>query len=120
MRRRTVPTIKIQGEEVEIEFYREDVTESKCSFEPEDKDLLCAKNSTHVNIDDEDDVICNKHRLEMSPGERRRYIKIEDVPFLNRPRSASEVAFNGADDDTDDEDFELSDEEAEAALVKGE
>jgi hypothetical protein len=100
-----VPTIKIKGEEVEIEFWREDVTSKSCVND----ELDCTKAPTCVNIDDVDDVICNTHRLEMSPGARRRYVKIEDVPFKNPPRTASEVAFNGEDDE--DEDYELSDDD---------
>lgn len=112
-----MPTIKIQGEEVEIEFYREDVKEHQC---PDTEEYECGRSAQYVNIDDADDVVCNKHRLEMTPGARRRYIKIEDIPFKNPPRSASEAAFNGNDEDDEDDDYELTDEEAEAALVNGE
>ena len=93
-----MPTIKIKDQEVEIQFWREDVKLAFCESEEG-----CGKSATHVNVDDEDDVSCNKHRLEMSPGKRLRYIKIEDVPFKNEPRTASEVAFNGDDEDEDDD-----------------
>lgn len=111
-----MPTIKIQGEEVEIEFWREEIPSGgyiSCAVDD------CERHETYVNIDDFGDVICNRHRLEMSPGSRRRYIKIEDVPFKEEPRSASEIAFNAPEDltDADPEDFELTDEEADAALV---
>lgn len=101
-----MPTVKIQGEEVEIEFYREEVNYS--SYQEE-------KKPAYVNMDDAEDVISNSVRLEMSPGKRRRYVKIEDIPFKVEPRTASEAAFNG--DDAEDDDYELTDEEADAALV---
>lgn len=101
-----MPTIQIKGEEVEIEFYREDIPQVKCDYEGADVDPYCAKNSTHVNIDDADDTICNKHRLELAPGQRRRYVKIDEIPFKVEPRSASEVAFNG-----EDEEYELDDDD---------
>jgi hypothetical protein len=116
-----MPTIKIKGEEIEIDFYKEEVG-SKCVIVvDDDTEATCLKKPSYVSIDFSGDAICNTHRMEMTPGTRRRYVKIEDVPFKTPPRSASEVAFNGNEDpELDDEDFELSDEEAEAALVKGE
>lgn len=108
-----MPTIKIQGEEVEIDFWREDIPRGGFINCVADN---CERAETYVNIDDVEDVLCNTHRLEMSPGARRRYVKIEDIPFKNPPRSAAEIAFNGEDPEIDDEDYELSDEDVNTTV----
>lgn len=101
-----MPKIMLKGEEVEIDFYREEVKSTACTEDD------CFKHPGYVSIDDATDAVCNPHRLEMSPGARRRFIKIEDVPFKNEPRSASEVAFNGEADGFSDEEYELEDIDA--------
>jgi len=99
------------GMEPNQKFYREDIDESECVIGGDNRP------ATYVNKDDTDDVICNKHRLEMTPRERRDYIKISDVPYKNPPKTAAEAIFDESDDESGDEDFELTDEEASAALL---
>jgi hypothetical protein len=90
-------------------FYREDIDESECVI------AECERGPVMVNVDDIEDVVCKPHYREMTPPQRRGWILISNVPYRKPPMTIAEAIFNGAD--SDDEDYELTDEELDKALI---
>jgi hypothetical protein len=102
-RREVIVTPTSGVEIVAITFHRENII-NECTMNPAND---CSNTPLFVNRESPDIASCRFHRNEMTPFNRRSFIKIEDVPS-NKP-TLGELLFGDEDEEFNEDEFLIED-----------